>query len=130
MLRLGASPRFSAGLFYARADLGFAIGIPTGADVGEGLPKREVESSYLVHANVGVGVKVPLVQVSAELVNVGNVKSSDDIDFDERFEHTFALGLHFKVPVVQPYLAFIVPLDSDYRGEHWIVTVGANASFL
>ncbi len=89
-----------------------------------------VESSYPVHANLGVGVKVPLVQISAELVSVGNVKTGEDLDVAERFSHTFAIGAHANLPVVQPYIAFITPLDDDFRGETWVVTVGANASFL
>lgn len=135
-VRLSASPQVNLGILSLRGDIGFDFPFALGDDPLQTTLSNGTTISVardepiLFHANLGVAVKVPLVTISAELVNIGDISDAgDDRAIGDRFRHTFAVGLHVSLPFVKPYVAFVVPLDERFRGEEYVVTVGVNAAF-
>ena len=63
---------------FVRADLGLDIAFST-----------KSPSDVYLHANGALGLRVPYVDLTGELVNAGGVDGDDA--FTDRFRHTFAL---------------------------------------
>jgi hypothetical protein len=110
-LRFSASTVQESGMAFFRGDFGLELAIdkPSGDD------------AIYMHANLAAGVRLPGVDLSVELVNVGDLDGSGDIS--DRFIHTLALGLRTRGPH-QFYAGTVFPLDENQRGEIWILSLG------
>jgi hypothetical protein len=99
--------------FY-RADIGFDVIIdkPNTAD-----------TSLFLRANFAAGVRVPGVDLAAELVNLGVLDGTVSGGVSNRFVHTLALTA--RTPGVnQVHVGTVFPLDDGARGEVWILSAG------
>ena len=120
-LRLGVSPTFHQGLFFARVDGGIDIPVMN-PDRGDDL---EVDLDPVGHVNAGVGVGSNGFVGTAELQNAftfGEMDENDDLG--DRFVHTAALSARYQGKVVSPYVAASTPLDDFGLGEVFTVTAG------
>ena len=113
--RLSASVFQQFSFVFVRADLGLDIAFST-----------KSSSDVYVHANAALGLRVPYVDLTGELVNAGAVDGNDD--FTDRFHHTFALMMRTRGQNLL-HLGSILPLDSAVRGEQWIVSLGYQRGF-
>lgn len=110
-LRLSGSTVQQSGMAFLRIDLGLDVALdkPTAGD-----------SSFL-RANIAGGLRTPTVDLSAELVTIGDL--DPDGSLSRKFMHTLAAGLRTRGPH-QFYAGMVFPLDDDARGEVWIVSLG------
>jgi hypothetical protein len=95
-VRLGFSPLVHANKLFARADLGFDLGI------------ADDDADELIRLNAGVGVDVGVVALSLELVNIANLDADD-------WSHSVAFTVRFMGKSLQPFLAVGTPLDEGLR---------------
>jgi hypothetical protein len=100
------------------------------ADAGVDIPVDAGDNAFdevLAHFNFGLGFAVAeQVGLSAELVNVASL--AGDYDFEDRFLHTLAFGIR-GLGKIQPYFAFVLPLDSDINDELFVLTAGLQGTF-
>jgi hypothetical protein len=113
--RLSASVFQEFSLAFVRADLGLDIAFST----------KSASDVYL-HANAALGLRLPAVDLTGELVNAGGVDG--DGSFTDRFFHSVALMLRSRGKNLL-HLGLILPLDSGFRGEQWIVSLGYQRAF-
>ena len=115
-LRISASTVREISILFVRADLGFDVAI-----------SNQSNQDIYARANLAAGLRLPYVDLSGELVNLGIL----DGDFDsasDRFLHTFAVSLRTR-GVNQLYLGYITPLDANLRGEIWTIALGYQRAF-
>jgi hypothetical protein len=115
-LRLSASTVRQITILFVRADLGLDVAI-----------SNQTNRDIYLRANFAAGLRLPYVDLSGELVNLGIM----DGDFDsasDRFLHTFAVSLRTR-GVNQLYLGYITPLDANLRGEIWTIALGYQRAF-
>ncbi len=94
---------------FVRADLGFDIAFSTKAS-----------SDVYMHANGALGLRVPYVDLTAELVNAGGLNGNGG--FTDRFGHTAALMMRTRGQNLF-HLGAVFPLDAAARGD-WIISLG------
>jgi hypothetical protein len=111
MLRLSASTVQEAEYVFFRADLGLDLA----------LDKPSGGAGVFLRANLAAGVRTPLVDISLELVNIGDLDGGGDLS--QRFMHTLAGGFRTRGQN-QACAGMVFPLDKGPRGEIWIVTFG------
>jgi hypothetical protein len=104
-LRASLSPIMQSGSLLFRADLG--LDLPLDHD-------SRFDPDPLIRANLGLGVATGMVDLMAELVNVGTTASHHDLS--ERFMHTIAFSVRVKPGAVEPAFSLVLPLDSGFRG--------------
>jgi hypothetical protein len=110
-LRLSASTVQESAIAFFRADLGFDLAVD----------KPSTGRGVFLRGNLAAGVRAPGIDLSAELVNIGNLDGSGSLS--QRFVHTAAVALRTRGP--QQFCAGMVfPLDHSVRGEIWIVSAG------
>lgn len=111
LLRLSGSTVQQSGMAFFRADLGLDVAIdkPSGAD------------SAFLRANVAGGLRTSTVDLSAELVTLGNLDG--DGSAADRFLHTLAFAFRTR-GTDQFYCGMVFPLDDDIAGEVWILSLG------
>jgi hypothetical protein len=111
LLRVSASTVQQSGMAFFRGDFGFDIAIdkPSGGD------------SLYMRANAAAGIRFPDVDLSAELVNWGDVDGSGSLA--SRFFHTLSVGLRTR-GANQFHIGSVFPLDDTLRGDIWIVSIG------
>ncbi len=111
-LRAGVSPIVRNGAFFARADLGFDLGLA--ADGG---------TANAAHVNVGVGYQAGPAALMAELVNLVILPSQGDSTTIDGA----ALSARFIADGFEPYAAIVIPIDQDARSAlSFAVTLGVN----
>jgi hypothetical protein len=110
-LRLSVSTLQESGIAFFRGDLGLDLAIDK--------PSRN--DAVYMHANLAAGVRLPGVDLSAELVNVADLQESGDVT--DKFVHTLALGLRTRGSH-QFCAGMVFPLDDSIRGEIWIFSLG------
>jgi hypothetical protein len=110
-LRFSASTVQESEVAFFRGDFGFDLAIDKPSN-GRGV---------FVRGNLAAGVRLPAVDLAAELVNIGYLDGSGDIS--KRFMHTLAGGFRTRGPH-QFYAGMVFPLDQAARGEIWIVSLG------
>jgi len=110
-LRLSVSTLQESGIAFFRGDLGLDLAIdkPSGDD------------SVYMHANLAAGVRLPGVDLSAELVNVADLEESGGVT--DKFIHTLAFGLRTRGSH-QFCAGMVFPLDDNIRGKIWIFSLG------
>jgi hypothetical protein len=113
-LRLSASTLQHKDSLFVRADAGFDLAIdkPAGAS-----------TSLFFRGNVALGVRVPGVDITLELVNVAAVDGTVSGGIENRFVHTAGFSLRTQ-GVDQFHLGTVFPLDDDARGDIWIISAG------
>lgn len=112
VLRLSASTVQEVGIAFFRGDLGFDLA----------LDKPRNGRDVFLRANAAAGLRLPGVDLSAELINIGFLDSSGSAA--RRFNHTGALAARTQ-GVDQVYVGMVFPLDEDnFRGEMWIFSLG------
>ena len=110
-VRLSASTVQESGEFFFRGDFGFDLAVDKPAN----------NNAVFLRANAAVGIRVPGVDVAAELANVGNVDG--DGALEDRYVHTFAFGARTR-GADQFHGGVVFPLDEGTRGEIWILSIG------
>jgi hypothetical protein len=110
-VRLSASTVQESGELFFRGDFGLDLAVDKPAN----------NNAVFLRANAAAGVRVPGVDVAAELANVGNVDG--DGELDNRFVHTFAFGVRTR-GADQIHGGLVFPLDEGTRGEIWILSIG------
>jgi hypothetical protein len=110
-LRLSASTVQESGIAFVRGDLGFDLAVDKPSN-GRGV---------FLRGNLAAGVRLPVVDLAAELVNIAYLDGSGDVS--RRFMHTLAGSFRTRGPQ-QFYAGMVFPLDKGPRGEIWIVSVG------
>jgi hypothetical protein len=109
--RLGLSPLWHRGRWFARGDLGLDIPLKPAANITFGAP--------LLRLDAGVGIDLGSVVLSAELANVlvfrDFVDNSAGPGLPQRtaWYDTAAIGARLRFGTVEPYAAVIVPLEQD-----------------
>jgi hypothetical protein len=114
-LRLSASTVQQRDTLFFRADLGFDLAIdkPSGAT-----------TSVWFRGNVAVGVRATGVDITAELINIAAVNGGNgNPSLADRFFHTAGVSLRTQGEN-QFHIGTVFPLDSDARGEIWIISLG------
>jgi hypothetical protein len=114
-VRLSASTVQEMGQAFFRADGGFDLVIDKPS--GSGAP------SVFFRANVAAGVRLPGVDLAFELVNIAAVNGTVAGDITNRFLHTAAVTVR-TTGENQLHFGSVFPLDSDIRGEVWILSLG------
>ena len=117
-LRLSVSTVDEVGTAFFRGDLGLDLAIhkPSGG------------SGVFLRANAAAGIRVPSVDLTVELVNVGVLDGNVQGGITDRFIHTAAIGLRTR-GADQLGLGMVFPLDQATRGEIWIVSLGYQRAF-
>jgi hypothetical protein len=110
-LRLSASTVQESGIVFLRGDFGFDLAVDKPSN-GRGV---------FVRGNLAGGVRLPDIDLAAELVNIGYLDGSGDIS--KRFMHTLSGSFRTRGPH-QFYAGMVFPLDKGPRGEIWIVSLG------
>ncbi len=106
-VRIGTSPIWRSGRVFARADFGLDINSEA----------HGIRIDDYLRADVGVGIDLDLVSLTAELANAyvyippsmvtpSNADGSQWID-------TAALAARFHAGLLEPYAAIVIPLDHD-----------------
>jgi hypothetical protein len=108
--RLSASAFQTFSLVFVRADLGLDIAFSTKAS-----------SDAYLHLNGALGLRVPAVDLTAELVNAGGLNGDNGLS--DRFRHSLAFMLRSRGKNLF-HLGLVLPLDSGARGEIWVVSLG------
>ena len=123
----GIRPSFSAiaqfGIFKLRGDVGFDIGLSTADD------RMGPERPTYIRLNLAIAAKLGLASLGLEFSNVGIVDDTEGLEFDSpasRFVHSMAFLVSLDMPMVQPYLAIVLPLDTV--DETTFFTLGARFS--
>ena len=105
--RFGFSPLFHANHLFLRADLGVDVAISKGDEV------TGLEPDTLLRLNIGGGLDLGSVAIMAELVNMATTEDFDEISAEEEdFVHTFAVSARYMGPMLQPYFAVGMPVDT------------------
>jgi hypothetical protein len=119
-LRLGVSPTFHRGAFFARADAGLDIAILGTDRVGVGA---------VGHVDLGVGLRKRSLSATAELQNMIElgVDRGDGSSLSDRSVHTAGISLRYHAPWVEPFVALSSPLDDGRRGALATITAGVAA---
>lgn len=114
-LRLSVSTLQESGIAFLRGDLGFDLVVDK--------PANDRGPNVLLRANVAAGVRLGLVDLAAELVNLGGLDGTVPGGIDNRFFHTLAVGLSTR-GTDQFRIGTVFPLDKVFRGEVWILSLG------
>lgn len=88
--------------------------------IGSTSVRTSADGTFL-RINVAGGVRAPMLDLSAELVTVGNLDG--DGDTSDNFIHTLALAFRTR-GADQLYGGMVFPLDKGIRGEVWIFSLG------
>lgn len=107
-LRLGVSPVFRSGQFFARAD--FAIDANM-SDEDSGMTGGK-SADTILRVNLAAGADLGQVAVSAEVTNLYD-SSANGTMFGDSWIDTGAVAARFNSGQVQPYAAIVFPLDHD-----------------
>ena len=102
-LRLGGSPVYRSGQFFARADFGIDLNL---SHEGNGT----VDS--FMHVNVAGGLDLGDAAVTLEIVNVYDTKSMSG-DFGSNWINEGAATVRFMAGKIQPYGGYVFPMDHD-----------------
>jgi hypothetical protein len=131
-IRLSASPMFSAGVFFIKADLGFDMLWDTaGQDAGEtaeAVFHDDFQSFF--RGNVSMGANIGIVTLAIESVNMMTLADSS-FAFGaaalDKSIHTVTAGVWANLGYISPYLAATVPVDELSRDNYgFVFTVGAD----
>jgi len=112
-LRLSASTVQHKDNLFVRADLGFDLAI-------DGTPPGG--PSAWVRGNAAVGVRVPGVDFTIELANVGALNGTGG-SIESRFAHSAGFSVRTQGED-QFHVGTVFPLDEGARGNVWIVSAG------
>ena len=99
-MKLGMSPRFRAGVVFARLDFGLDWNFDA----------KEAVLGKAIHFDAGVGADLESLALMLESENV--VLLSDEMRGSSTLS-AFAVSARFTAGTVSPYLAFVVPVDHD-----------------
>jgi hypothetical protein len=112
-VRLSGSTVQQSGMFFFRGDLGIDLAIdkPTG------------DPWTFFRANMAAGVRLDAVDLTAELANLGVYGDDVSRSTTERFFHTLAFSVR-TTGENQLHFGTVFPLDSNLRGEIWILSLG------
>jgi len=114
-IRLSASTLQQKDMLFFRADVGFDLAVDK--------PAAATTNVYF-RGNAALGIRATGVDVTLELVNIaavnGTVRSGSLAD---RFFHTAGFSLRTQGEN-QFHIGSVFPLDSDARGQIWIISVG------
>jgi hypothetical protein len=114
--RLSASTVQQVGQIFIRADGGFDITVDRPSTASD-------RPNVFFRANVAAGLRLPGVDLTAELVNLAAVNGTVSGGITERFVHTAAVGAR-TTGENQLHLGLVFPLDEEARGDFWIVSFG------
>jgi hypothetical protein len=113
-VRLSVSSFLTFAMLFVRGDFGFDFRLST-----------KGQSDAFMHLNGALGLRVPFVDLTAELVNSGGLNGDDS--FTDRFRHTVAFMLRTRGRNLL-HLGLILPLDGDSRGNY-TVSLGFQHAF-
>ena len=113
--RLSVSTIQTFAMLFLRGDFGLDIAFSNKSD-----------SDIYAHANGALGLRVPVVDLTAELVNAGALDGGGS--FTQRFQHSVALMLRTRGKNLL-HLGLVLPLDEGARGKLWIVSLGYQRAF-
>jgi hypothetical protein len=114
-LRLSVSTIQTYSIAFVRGDFGFDVAI-----------SNKDERDIWMHANAALGLRVPAVDLTGELVNSGALDGPGS--FTDRFMHSFAVMLRTRGQNLF-HIGTIFPLDSGARGKLWIISLGYQRAF-
>ena len=121
----GLSGRFSGSLlarqgqFFARFDAGIDVNKSNSA---------HTNVDAFAHFNAGAGFDLGQVALMGELVNLYDVGNTDTTTGSSWLD-TAALSIRFRSGQIQPYAAFVIPLDDDANAlMSYAVTVGVEGA--
>jgi hypothetical protein len=113
-LRLAVSTVQQSGLAFFRGDLGFDFLLDRG-------DREYGDSNAFIRLNLAAGVRLPVLDLAAELVNLGALDGGGSLD--DRFIHTATVGFSTR-GLDQFRLGLVFPLDDYLRNELWILSLG------
>jgi len=116
--RLSASTVQQVGQAFIRADGGFDLVL----DHSSTTTVTDVPTVFF-RANVAGGIRIPDVDLVAELVNLAPVNGTVSGGITGRFLHTAAIGAR-TTGENQLHLGMVFPLDQAARGDVWILSIG------
>jgi hypothetical protein len=114
--RLSVSTLQRNGDFFFRADGGFDLVLDKPAAPAN-------TPSIFFRANIGGGIRIQEVDLTAELVNFASVNGSTESGITNRFLHTLAVGVR-TLGENQIHVGTVFPLDEISRGDVWIISLG------
>jgi len=114
--RLSVSTFQRNGDFFFRADGGFDLVLDKPATASNA-------PSVFFRANIGGGIRVQEVDLTAELVNFASVNGSTQNGIEQRFLHTLAVGVR-TLGENQIHFGTVFGLDEITRGDYWVLTLG------
>jgi hypothetical protein len=114
--RLSVSTFQRNGDFFFRADGGFDLVIDKPSTIAN-VP------SVFFRANIGGGIRVQEVDLTAELVNFASVNGSTQSGIEQRFLHTLAVGVR-TLGENQIHFGTVFGLDEITRGDYWVLSLG------
>ena len=82
--------------------------------------------------NAGVGVHAGPVDFTIESVNLGHLDDDDnpaDTSASDQWLHTLGFRIAYPSEYVQPFFAYIMPLDDDLRGDLHMLSMGVTGKF-
>jgi hypothetical protein len=117
-VRLGVSPIWRAGRVFARVDLGL--------DIDAGADHERFDTA--LRADIGVGVILDEIVLTAEMTNAYDYAQSSTTQpstGSSAWIDTAAIAARFRWDHVEPYVALVVPLESDSQAVMDLaITVG------
>jgi hypothetical protein len=112
-MRLSASTVQQRDALFFRADLGLDVVLKS--------DNNSNNQDFYGRLNLAGGVRAQAVDLALELANVGVLDGSGSLS--SRLFHTAGISLRSRGEH-QLHAAFVLPLDSELRGEIWIVSLG------
>jgi len=120
-IRPSLSALIDTDMLFARMDIGLDVIFPDRGD-----------AEMYLRLNIGAGVHAGPVDLTLESANLGNLNSyegSASRSISDEWMHTLAVKLSLPSEHVEPYFAFIMPLDDNIRGDLYMLSLGVNGHF-
>ena len=120
-IRPSVSALVDTDMLFARMDVGLDVIFPDNGD-----------SEMFMRLNLGVGVHAGPVDFTVESANLGRLNTdegSPSHSASEEWLHTLSVKLSLPSEHVQPYVAFILPLDDNLRGDLYMLSLGVTGHF-
>ena len=120
-IRPSVSAVLDTDLIFARVDVGLDVLFPDHEDA---------DDEMFLRLNAGVGVHAGPVDFAVEFVNLGHLDDDDSpTDASEQWQHTLGFRIAYPSEYVQPFFAYIMPLDDDLRGDLHMLSMGVTGKF-
>jgi hypothetical protein len=119
-IRPSVSALIDSDMLFARMDIGLDVIFPDNGD-----------SEMFLRLNVGAGVHAGPVDLTLESANLGSLSSDagSPASTSDKWLHTLAVKLSLPSEHVEPYFAFILPLDDNIRGDLYMLSLGVTGRF-